>query len=218
MADRMRVTSFMGDTERLEGPCGTSSPQLLAWVANLSRPRTSNRLSRRVFPATREIVDEYTSRLATNPQFLRQVARHRAVGKPALPRRQAAAPPSVRGPHWTSPRMVDTQLRVSTHPWRSIMARKRRSYTPEFKAEAVKLVTEQGYAVAEAARSLGITENLIRNWRQALQAHGEQTFLGQGKPSAAEDELRRLRAENKRLLAERDILKKAAAFFAREAT
>ena len=98
------------------------------------------------------------------------------------------------------------------------MARARRTYTPEFKAEAVTLVTEQGYSVAEAARSLGISENLIRNWRQALQAHGEQTFLGQGKPSAAEDELRRLRAENKRLLAERDILKKAAAFFAREAT
>ena len=47
------------------------------------------------------------------------------------------------------------------------MPRTRRTYTPEFKVEAVKLVTEQGYSVAEAARSLGISENLIRNWKHA---------------------------------------------------
>jgi len=98
------------------------------------------------------------------------------------------------------------------------MPRARRTYTPEFKAEAVKLVTDQGYSVAEAARSLGIHENLLRSWKQALQAQGDQAFPGHGKPPAVEEELRRLRAENKRLLAERDILKKAAAFFAREAT
>src|SRR3954467_8165647 len=98
------------------------------------------------------------------------------------------------------------------------MARVRRTYTVEFKTEAVKLVTEQGYSVAEAARSLGISENLIRNWKQALQDQGEQAFPGQGNLSPQEQELARLRAENKRLLAERDILKKAAAFFAREAT
>jgi transposase len=98
------------------------------------------------------------------------------------------------------------------------MARARRTYTPEFKAEAVRLVTEQGYSVAEAARSLGLRENLIRNWKQAVQTKGEHAFPGQGKLPAVEEELRRLRAENKRLLAERDILKKAAAFFAREAT
>ena len=98
------------------------------------------------------------------------------------------------------------------------MAKKRRNYTPEFKTEAVKLVTEQGYSVAEAARSLGLHENLIRSWKQALEAQGGQAFPGRGKLPAVEEELRRLRAENKRLLAERDILKKAAAFFAREAT
>ena len=97
------------------------------------------------------------------------------------------------------------------------MARTRRTYTPEFKAEAVKLVTEQGYSVAEAARSLGLSENLIRNWKQTLRDKGEHAFPGQGQLPAVEDELRRLRAENKRLLAERDILKKAAAFFAKEA-
>jgi transposase len=97
------------------------------------------------------------------------------------------------------------------------MARTRRTYTAEFKAEAVKLVTEQGYSIAEAARSLGINDNLIRNWKQALEARGDQAFPGRGNLSPFEDENRRLRAENQRLRAERDILKKAAAFFAREA-
>jgi transposase len=97
------------------------------------------------------------------------------------------------------------------------MARTRRTYTSEFKTEAVKLVTEQGYSVAEAARSLGLNDNLIRSWKQALESKGTDAFPGQGKLPAVEDELRRLRAENKRLLVERDILKKAAAFFAKEA-
>ena len=63
------------------------------------------------------------------------------------------------------------------------MARTRRTYTPEFKAQAVKLVTEQGYSVAEAARSLGLSENLLRNWKQALEAQGEHAFPGHGKRS-----------------------------------
>ena len=70
---------------------------------------------------------------------------------------------------------------------------------------------------AEAARSLGIAENLLRNWKQALDAQGDQAFPGQGNLPALEEELRRLRAENKRLQMERDILKKATAFFAKEA-
>jgi len=97
------------------------------------------------------------------------------------------------------------------------MARKRRRYTPEFKAEAVKLVTEKGYSVAEAARSLGIHDTLLRCWKQALEAQGDQAFPGPGKLPPFEEELRRLRAENQRLRAERDILKKATALFAQEA-
>jgi transposase len=97
------------------------------------------------------------------------------------------------------------------------MTRTRRIYTPEFKTEAVKLVTEQGYSLAEAARSLGLNGNLIRSWKHTLESKGTDPFPGQGKLPAIEDELRRLRAENKRLLAERDILKKATAFFAKEA-
>ena len=98
------------------------------------------------------------------------------------------------------------------------MARSRRTYSPEFKVQAVQLVTQQGYSVAEAARSLGICENLIRNWKRALHDKGEHAFPGNGNLSPFEEEVQRLRAENKRLLAERDILKKAAAFFAKEAT
>ena len=92
-----------------------------------------------------------------------------------------------------------------------------RAIHAEFKAEAVKLVTEQGYSVAEAARSLDIHETLLRSWKQALQAQGDQAFPGHGKLPPFEEELRRLRAENQRLRAERDILKKATALFAREA-
>ena len=97
------------------------------------------------------------------------------------------------------------------------MANKRRTFTHEYKVEAVKLVTEQGYSVAEAARSLGISENILRSWKISFQAQGSQAFPGKGRLPAIEEELRRLRADNKRLAMERDILKKATAFFAREA-
>ena len=98
------------------------------------------------------------------------------------------------------------------------MARRRRSYTSEFKVEAIKLVTEKGYSVAEASRSLGVCESLLRSWIAALQEKGPDAFPGNGRLPAHEEELRRLRAENQRLLMEREILKKAAAFFAKEAT
>src|SRR5262245_41329676 len=98
------------------------------------------------------------------------------------------------------------------------MARRRRVYTPEFKAEAVKLVTEQGYPVAEAARSLGIGEALLRSWKRALESRGDRAFPGHGDLPPLEEEMRRLRAENQRLRAERDTRKKATALFAREAT
>ncbi len=97
------------------------------------------------------------------------------------------------------------------------MARKRRSYTREFKREAVKLISEKGYSVAEAARSLDIGETLLRSWKHALEKEGEQAFPGHGKLTPLEEELRQLRAENKRLQIERDILKKATAFFAKDA-
>ena len=85
------------------------------------------------------------------------------------------------------------------------MARQRRSYTREFKLEAVKLVTEKGYSVAEAARSLNIGETLLRSWKQAAHNEGDHAFPGHGNLPAFEVELRHLRADNKRLQLERDI-------------
>ena len=97
------------------------------------------------------------------------------------------------------------------------MANKRRTYTREFKLAAVKLITEQDYSVAEAARRLGISANLLHVWKKALHGAGDRAFSGQGQLPPLEAEVRRLRAENKRLQMERDILKKATAFFASEA-
>lgn len=95
------------------------------------------------------------------------------------------------------------------------MSKKRRSYTREFKAEAVRLVTEEGYSMAEAARSLGIHANLLSTWKQ--KSESELAAAANGSLSGEEkEELRRLRAENKRLRMERDILKKATAYFAKE--
>jgi transposase len=98
------------------------------------------------------------------------------------------------------------------------MAKARRTFTPEFKIQAVKLVTEQGKSVAEVARDLDLGESMLRSWKQALAATGAQAFPGHGNPPALEEELRRLRAENKRLQMERDSVKKATAFFARESS
>ncbi len=96
------------------------------------------------------------------------------------------------------------------------MGKPRRTFNREFKVEAVKLITEQGRSFAEAAANLGVAESLLRKWKQNLDAEGDQAFPGKGNLPALEEELRRLRAENKRLQMERDILKKATAFFAKE--
>jgi transposase len=89
----------------------------------------------------------------------------------------------------------------------------RKTYTREFKVQALRMVTGQGLSVAEAARRLGVHENLLRSWKKAA-GHGTDAFPGHGNPGPADEELRRLRAENARLRAERDLLKKAAAYFA----
>ena len=90
----------------------------------------------------------------------------------------------------------------------------RKTYTREFKLQAVRMMTDQGLSVAEVARRLGVTEGALRAWRAAAQEHGPDATPGHGNPTPAEDELRRLRAENTRLRAERDLLIKAAAYFA----
>lgn len=99
-----------------------------------------------------------------------------------------------------------------------IKTKTRRTFTPEYKLQAVQLVTEKGFSYAEAARQLGVRDVQIRAWKKQIDAEGAKAFPGQGNRSVIDEELHRLRAENKRLLQERDLLKKAAAFFAREST
>ena len=94
------------------------------------------------------------------------------------------------------------------------MARSRKTYTAEFKLATVKMITDQKLSVAEVARRLDVGENLVRTWKKAFEERGDAAFPGHGNPTPAGDELRRLRAENARLRAERDLLKKAAAYFA----
>ncbi len=96
------------------------------------------------------------------------------------------------------------------------MTKKRKIYSKQFKIDAVKLVTEQGYKVSEAARNLGIHHTSLRHWKKQFETDDNQAFPGKGHMIPEKEELYRLRKENKRLRMEREILKKAAAFFANE--
>ena len=89
----------------------------------------------------------------------------------------------------------------------------RRKYTREFKVSAVQLVNEQGYSACQAARSLGVDPASVREWVKKL---SNEPGLGPQGEGAVQAELRRLRKENAQLRMEREILKKAAAFFAKE--
>ena len=93
-----------------------------------------------------------------------------------------------------------------------MVKKKRRNYTKEFKEEAVRLITEEGYSYAEAGRNLGVNPNLLSRWKREF----EGVEIDPGSAAAMQAELKRLRKENKRLKLEREILKKAAAFFAKE--
>jgi len=90
----------------------------------------------------------------------------------------------------------------------------RRKFTPEFKAEAVGLSRQSGMTVAKAASDLGLTAGQLYRWRAEMDQHGAQAFPGNGRLRPEEEELARLRRENAQLRMERDILKKATAFFA----
>jgi transposase len=93
---------------------------------------------------------------------------------------------------------------------------KRKQYTREFKKEAIELVTKQDYTVTQAAKSLGINGNMLGRWRREYLAKEKQAFPGTGHQPSEVEELNRLREENRRLKLEKEILKKAAAYFARE--
>jgi transposase len=92
----------------------------------------------------------------------------------------------------------------------------RRKFGREFKVEAVRLIKERGVAVAQAARDLDVHENVLRKWVKELSADPAQAFPGAGQMKPDQLEIDRLRREVSKLKAERDILKKAAAYFARE--
>ncbi len=92
----------------------------------------------------------------------------------------------------------------------------RRKFEREFKVEAVRLVRERGVSVAQAARVLDVHETMLQRWvKQAADPH--HAFPGQSQMKPEQIEIDRLRKEVARLKAERDILKKAAAYFARDA-
>ena len=94
----------------------------------------------------------------------------------------------------------------------------RRTFSSEYKLEAVRLVRDRGVSVAQAARDLGVHENVLRKWVKDWDADPRQAFPGQGQMKPEQAELERLRREVAKLKAERDILKKAAAYFAKDHT
>lgn len=90
----------------------------------------------------------------------------------------------------------------------------RRNYSPEFKREAVELASQPGQTAPQVARDLGIRPALINRWKREMANHGHQAFVGQG--VARDEELMRLRRELAQVKKERDFLKDAAAYFAKE--
>ena len=92
----------------------------------------------------------------------------------------------------------------------------RRQFSREFKVEAVKLVAERGVSISQAARDLDLGETVLRRWVRELTADPQQAFPGNGVMKPEQAEIERLRKEVSKLKMERDILKKAAAYFAKE--
>ena len=93
---------------------------------------------------------------------------------------------------------------------------RRKKYSKEFKLDAVSLVLDQNYSRAEAARSLGLNSNMLCRWVLEQRADGGQAFRGNGKLTPEQEEIRKLRSQVKNLKMEKEILKKATVFFAKE--
>ena len=94
----------------------------------------------------------------------------------------------------------------------------RRKFTREFKLEAVKLVRDRGVTTSQAARDLDLNVNVLRSWVRAFREDPTQAFPGEGQQKPDDVEVTQLRREVARLKMERDIIKKAVAFFAKEST
>ena len=95
------------------------------------------------------------------------------------------------------------------------MQKVQKTYTPEFKREAVQLVQTSGKPIAQVARDLGISDSSIHQWRKELAEHHSEAFPGSGHQTAQEEEVRRLKRELETVKQERDILKKAIGIFSR---
>lgn len=93
--------------------------------------------------------------------------------------------------------------------------KKRNQYDKAFKLEAVRLIVEGGRSVASVARDLGVNANSLHHWRKQFGKDGMEAFPGHGRLKPADEELRRLKRELQIVTQERDILKKAIAFFAK---
>ena len=93
----------------------------------------------------------------------------------------------------------------------------RKKYSKEFKLDAISLVNEQGYNKAEAARNLGVSPALLGKWIKEAENEDGLAFRGNGVLTPEQLEIRQLREENRKLKMEREILKKATVFFAKEA-
>jgi len=91
--------------------------------------------------------------------------------------------------------------------------RQKRKFSKEFKEEAVKLVVDKGMKQSDVSKDLGISPNILNRWILQFKAEGNEAFPGNGRLKPSEQKLRDLELENKRLRMERDILKKAMAYF-----
>jgi transposase len=94
----------------------------------------------------------------------------------------------------------------------------RRKFTREFKLEAVRLIKDRGVSYAQAGQDLGVHQSQLRSWVKAFADDPQHAFPGQGQMKPEQLEITRLKREVTKLKAERDILKKAAAYFAKEST
>lgn len=92
----------------------------------------------------------------------------------------------------------------------------RKKYSKEFKLDAISLVLDQGYTRTEAASSLGINANMLGRWVKEQHSDDGQAFRGNGKLTPEQDEIRKLKTQVKHLEMEKEILKKATVFFAKE--
>ena len=98
------------------------------------------------------------------------------------------------------------------------MKKQRRTHSQEFKREAVALVVEHGYSYAAAGRSLGVNGALIGRWKRQLEENTAEAFPGRGKRTGEQQRIHDLEMENRRLRMEKEILKKATAFFVKESS